>query len=202
MEIYDQSLMSLLNIPGAVKGKRILEFGAGGMSSSFDMVSAGAETVYVLEHNPFALSHWKPEELDELLRMKAECKEVDRSKVVVEERYVGGEDKSSLSQSFDQSYFFFPNVVLVGKYPGGKDDPERRRVFEEIVEFAYSHLVDGGQFMVVTEMDAPYIHEVLIDGFERTFERLPGSERRIDNRKRIRPVSSLALTVLKYEKVS
>lgn len=209
-ELYDESLMSSLNISYAIKEKRVLEFGAGGMSSSFDMVAKGAKLVYVMEYRPFGLVLWKPEELDELLMMKAECKAVDRNRVVVETKYVGGSDRNILSQRFEQAYFFFPDASLVGTFPEDGDNKRRRGVFAEIVKFAYINLVEGGCFTIVTEVNIPYINEVLIDGFKRTFERRSGSllyteEQRVnhDNSyERIRPASSLALTVLKYEKVS
>ena len=208
-EIYDGSLMPSLGISDAISGKRILEFGAAGMTSSFDLVAAGAELVYVLEFNPFGLVLWTKEELDELLSMKAKCKSVDRNKVVVEPRYVGGDDDSLLSQEFDRSYYFFPDASLVGTFPEDGDNKRRRNVFSEIVKFAYNHLVESGYFMVVTEVDVPYINEVLIEGFKRTFERKPGSllyteKQRVEHDnsfERVRPASSLALTVLKYEKV-
>ncbi len=208
LEIYDSSLITALGIDAEVKDQMILEFGAGGMSSSLDFLAFGSELVYVLEGFPFGFSIWEKEELNELLKLKSKLKGVDSDALILEERFVRGSERQPLPYQFDRSYFFFPDIVLLGNFPEKGESIWGKSIFNQIVLFAHHHLVQGGEFKVVTEIDIPYLSDVRIDGFEKSVERRSGrplysEEQRTsyDNDfERVRPASSLGLTIITYKK--
>jgi len=208
-EIYDTSLMDELNLRPQVEGKRILNIGDCGLSSSLDFIASGSELVYAVDVSFFGSWVWDAKELDALVAMKAAKRGVnDVSNLKAVERFIGGSNDQPLPQKFDAAYFFFPPPAKFATLPERYSCKTTKDNFTEILAFAYGHLERDGSFKIVTEVEPQYLDDIQFPGFERSVWRKDGRPlytmeqlKSTSDFERVRPASSLGLSVISYAKL-
>jgi len=171
----------------------VLDIGAGGMNSSFEMLRRGANRVYVIDRQPFGFDGWG-ENLEVLVRIQARRYGIDRERIQAYNATIGEENPEIPKVS--QAYFFFPYPDMLMSAEGLKP----------IIEYAGDHLTFGGALTIITEIPREDIMMPMIRGLEGKIRTIGGKEPLIFYYKtkkhlyRIRPIVSRSLTEITYGK--
>lgn len=174
-ELYDESIFSLFDEVDGIDGARILEIGAGGFHSTFDLIRRGASVVHTYEHSPFGIPAAPLDVFGPLIKLQSSRKKtsLENITIVAEAAKLGAPDISE-GVPYDLAYFFFPDVSLIIRHTpltGFCDET----AYASLLEFVCHHLNGGGVFRVISELPQGMpIHPYTPSGFSREVTCFPG----------------------------
>jgi len=206
---YDRSILGVIDLqPEDIQDKHVLDIGAGGLSSTLDLLEYSPASITVIEPRPFS-SSCAPEDYLDLLALKTGDRKLPLDRVrIIPERLEFCTLVEDLQGKIESAFYFFPHPLIAG----GTDTPELKtaksysgeRDFHDGMRTLFDFfLSDNGTFTMVTEMTDPNIYQ----GISTHVQILdhPGGVVPVypkNNLTIVRPMSDMNLKVIKYQKES